>query len=204
MAEVQNLPVKGTVWRHVRRTNYDGTPMELTVTSITNGLVYSRDKYRGRVKTPVAIFEAMCKEIVSVPGVTEQDRGPKLMPGQCQDLFRAAHAAGMKAGEECRPTPMVVEQHLNPLDDNSPVTRRYGPIADGVCGYATVLVRPGNSSFATWLKKYKGASKGYYGGVSYYVGEFGQSYERKTAYARAFAQVLEEAGIKAYGQSRLD
>ena len=99
---------------------------------------------------------------------------------------------------------MHVVQHANPLDDSSPIVKRYAPVMDGVCGFAWVVVRPAGSSFGRWLRKERGHSLAYGGGVSIWVGSFGQSYERKYAYARAFAGVLEEAGIEAYAQSRLD
>ena len=35
-------------------------------------------------------------------------------------------------------------------------------------------------------------------------GDYGQSYERKYAHARAMAAVLREAGVNAYGEGRLD
>jgi hypothetical protein len=77
---------------------------------------------------------------------------------------------------------------------------------EGLCGFAWVKVTPGNSSFAKWLLKQKIVSGGAYGGgVDIWVSAFGQSYERKDAYAQAMAKVLvEELGIKAYAQSRLD
>lgn len=47
---------------------------------------------------------------------------------------------------------------------------------------------------------------GYYGGVSIWVGGFGQSVQRKEAYANAFAEVLNERveGVRAYAGSRMD
>jgi hypothetical protein len=103
------------------------------------------------------------------------------------------------------PTPLVVVEHANPLDDNSPVIRQYGPEPGGVCGMASVVVRPGNSAFARYLKVRHGARRGYYGGIELTTTRlFGQSYERKVAYAQAFTVVLKEAGITAYATSRLD
>lgn len=201
---MENLPVKGTVWRHARRVTWDGEPLELTVTSITGGRVYSLDKYRRRVKTPVELFDKLCLEIVSVPAPVASERGPRLERRQCEELFRSAHLAGYAAGEGEVPAPMVVVEHANPLDDNSPVVRVYEPHTEGVCGFAWVNVRPGNSSFARWLVDSGHARKGYHGGVDLWVREFGQSYQRKMAYARAFAQVLQEAGIRAYASGRLD
>jgi hypothetical protein len=99
---------------------------------------------------------------------------------------------------------MHVVQHKHPFDDSSPIIKRYAPVMDGVCGFASVIVRPGNSSFANWLRKQGKGYKSYYGGWEYSVHAFNQSLERKEAYARSFAAVLSEAGIKAYVSSRMD
>lgn len=119
-------------------------------------------------------------------------------------LWDDAHVAGMIAAGAMTPTPMIVEQHANMLDDASPVVKSW-TVLDGACGFAWVIVKPGNSPFANWAKKYKGAKKDYYGGVRVkWVSEFNQSIARKEAYAGAFAKVLSDAGIKAYANSRLD
>lgn len=90
------------------------------------------------------------------------------------------------------------------LDDNSPVRRQW-IVNSGVCGFAWVIIKPGTSSFAKWLIK-NGHAKThhYYGGVCHYVSEFGQSMEKKEAYAAAFAKVLSENEIRAYSDSRMD
>lgn len=120
-----------------------------------------------------------------------------------QALYDKAHAAGMAAGESNTPTPMVVAQHANPLDDKSPVEKAYF-VSEGACGFAWITVHPGNCSFAVWLRKQGLARKAYHGGMEIWVHQFNQSISRKEAYADAFAKVLTEAGIKAYSGSRLD
>jgi hypothetical protein len=109
-------------------------------------------------------------------------------------LFAAAHAAGMAAGNAAVPTPMTVVDTIS--------GHVYLPVAAGVCGFAWINV-PGNSAFGRYAKK-RGYSKGYPSGINIWVREFGQSYERKMAYAQAFAAVLKEAGVKAYASGRLD
>jgi hypothetical protein len=147
----------------------------------------------------------MVKEIVSVPEPQAPRTGPRLTERGCETLFHSAHKAGMEAGNAAVPTPMCVVEHANAFDDNSPVVRAYAPIAEGVCGFAWISVRPGNSAFARWLKRSgNGRTDSYYGGVSVWVSQFGQSYERKRAYARAFAEVLTAEGVKAYASGRLD
>lgn len=119
------------------------------------------------------------------------------------ELHSKADAAGRVAATQHSPQPMIVQQHANMLDDNSPVVKEYF-VSDGVCGFAWINIRPGNCSYALWAKKNLGARKGYYGGMELWVRDFGQSYERKHAYATAYANVLKEYGIKAYAGGRLD
>lgn len=123
------------------------------------------------------------------------------------DLLAAAHAAGQAAHDDALPTPMVVEEHENPLDDSSPVVRQYA-VHEGPVGFAWVIVRPGNSSFAHWLRKTGRGSSAYRGGVQIWVRTPEQSYERKVAYARAMADVLKASplleGLSITTGSRVD
>ena len=119
-------------------------------------------------------------------------------------LYQQAHLSGMVAGKASIPTPMIVQQHKNQLDDSSSVTESWY-VGDGVCGFAWIQVKPGTCSFARWLvKEGKGKRDSYYGGISIWVREFNQSYERKMAYAQAFANMLVTAGIRASSNGRLD
>lgn len=127
---------------------------------------------------------------------------PASSPSMAQ-LFRAADEAGMNAANVVRPAPMVVVQRENPFDDSSPIVKVYEPVMDGVCGFAWVNV-PGNVPFGRYLKE-RGARKGYRSGVDFWISGYGQSYERKMAYANAFAAYLRENGVpKAYASGRLD
>lgn len=123
--------------------------------------------------------------------------------GKWKALFLKAYDAGCAAGKAHSPTPMVVAQHANSWDDSSPVEKAYY-VPSGVCGFAWVTVRPATSSFGRWLLRSGEARKGYYGGAEINCPFFNQSYERKMAYAAAFADVLNEAGQKAYAGGRLD
>ena len=109
------------------------------------------------------------------------------------EILYAAQRAGEEAAKNCKPIPMIVED-----------TDRQYYVPQGVCGFAWVKIRPGNCSFANFLKKSKLATKSYTGGVDYYIHAGGQSYEIKRAYASAFAKVLQEYGIDASTRSRLD
>ena len=75
-----------------------------------------------------------------------------------------------------------------------------------ICGFANLNIRPGNGAFARWLKKEKLAEKSYQGGVSIYIHEFGQSYDRKLAMARKMVDVLLRLTDcdRIYAQGRLD
>ncbi len=113
-------------------------------------------------------------------------------------LFRKAYLAGVDAGEGCQPSEMVVRS----TDLNGKVTLHHIP--EGPCGFAWIVIRPGNCAAANYAKKHLGASKHYYGGIQIWVGEYNQSYERKMAHADAYARVLKDAGIKASSGGRLD
>jgi hypothetical protein len=120
-------------------------------------------------------------------------------------IYEKAKQAGIEAGNNAIPAPMVVQQHANVLDDNSPVKQSWY-VSDGVCGFAWVKIRPGTHPFARWLKQNKlGHHDDYAGGLTIWVSEHGQSYERKCAHAGAMARVLDTIdGLRAYADSRLD
>lgn len=80
-----------------------------------------------------------------------------------------------------------------------------------ICGFAWVVVTPGNCKFARWLRKNKGSHKHYYGGECIWISAYDQSYDLKMAYAEGFANKLRELnetnnlGIKnCYPGGRLD
>lgn len=119
-----------------------------------------------------------------------------------QRLFNKAHAAGMRAGQTVKVTPMVVLERENPMDDTSPVKQEWH-VDGGPCGFAWVRIK-GNTRFGRWCVKHDRARKGYPSGLNIHVWDFGQSMARKYAYAQAFAAVLTEAGVTAYAESRMD
>jgi len=125
------------------------------------------------------------------------------MQNKWQELYDKALQAGREAAKACTPTPMVVQQHANMMDDNSPVVKQWH-VPDGVCGFAWVKIRPGNCPFANWLKKNKLGSKAYRGGVEIWISEYNQSMTKKETHAQAMSAVLREAGIDAWAESRMD
>lgn len=110
-------------------------------------------------------------------------------------LAERAREAGLKAGIEAAPVPMHVIDELR---------GQLWRVDDGACGFAWITVKPANSSFAIWAKKNGIMRPAYGGGVDYWVSEFGQSIDRKHAFAVAYAAVLRAAGINAIAGSRLD
>lgn len=119
-------------------------------------------------------------------------------------LLQKAHEAGQIAADSCTPIPMIVQQHLNMADDDSPIVKEYH-VPQGICGFAWINIRPANSKVAKLaISNYGGRKSHYEGGVNVFVQDYGQSYEKKMTYANAFASVLIEAGIKCYPQGRLD
>jgi len=94
-----------------------------------------------------------------------------------------AHLAGLAAAEALTPEPMTV------------VGRdRTFFVEGGVCGFARVEVRPRNTAWAKWLLGAGWRSSDYFKCVALNVSDFGQSMQRKEAYAAAFARHLNALG----------
>lgn len=203
-------PIKGTIWQHPTRRDYDGKPMQYTVTSVRKhprlGLVvYSVDRHGSSYNVPRVKLAAWHDRatIVSVPDSVPTTTGPRLTRAECEALHREAHIAGHAAAVSVTPRPMIVERHAKAFDDRSPVVQTY-QVSEGACGFAWVSVHPGNGSYARYLKSTGLARPSSEGGVQIWISAYNQSLERKSAYASAYAQVIQNAGITAYGHSRMD
>ena len=131
----------------------------------------------------------------------EMDR--KLTNSEMAALYYRAKQAGLEAGDAVAPIPMTV-LHANVLTGEVNREKPTYYVPDGVCGFAWVNVRPGNSRFANFLKTKGFARADDNGGVTIRISEHGQSVSRKEAHASGLAEVLLAAGIKAYSDSRLD
>lgn len=137
--------------------------------------------------------------------IKEQNAEKAEREARFEKIYAEAIDAGMEAAVNCVPEPMYVVEHAIPFDDNSPIVKEYAPVMEGVCGFGWINIKPGNSAFANFLKKRGLArSDSYYGGVTIWVSAFGTSYERKMAYANAFAKVLRKHEIKAYAMGKVD
>lgn len=122
---------------------------------------------------------------------------------QCKAIYREAYEAGLAAGNDADTPKFVVGEPTTPLGNDIDFSKKTY-ILDGLCGFAWVTVSPARGAFVNWLKANGIGSKGYYGGYEIWVREFGQSVDRKSAFAGAFAEVLGKYGITAYTGSRLD
>lgn len=121
---------------------------------------------------------------------------------QCKAIYAEAYEAGLIAGKEVGVPKFVVGSAIGLSDAIDFNKKTY--ILEGLCGFAWVNISPARGAFVNWLKAQEIGSKGYYGGYEIWVREFGQSVDRKEAFAQAFADVLRKYDIAAYGASRLD
>lgn len=108
-----------------------------------------------------------------------------------QLLYNSAHDEAIKESTKAIPTPMYVSGYTE-------------PIMDGMCGFASVIVKDARKGFAKWLKNNKIGYHHYNGGWGICAPLFGQSYEKAKAYAETFAKILRQNGIDCYFESRLD
>ncbi len=121
-----------------------------------------------------------------------------------ETLYAEAVRRGQDAGEQCIPVPMVVEQHVNPLDDNSPV-RRSWEVSDGVCGFAWVLFPDCRKPFVKWLLDVGHAGKRYgKPGATIWIMSHNQSMARKMAHATTMRDYFASVGIECSSHSMID
>lgn len=125
-------------------------------------------------------------------------------------IYRLADAAGQAAANAKVPQPMLVGTPTEPLFGTEiDTTKPVYVVRGGVCGFAWVVIRPATGGFVRFLKTRGVGYKNYYGGWAVPANprvapDLAQSMEIKQAYARAFAKVLNDNGIKAYADSRMD
>lgn len=122
----------------------------------------------------------------------------------CAALFEKADAAGKAAADAMTPVPMVVGTPTTMFGNDIDQTKPTYFVADGVCGFAWVNVKPANCAFAKYLTQIGKARPAYRGGVDMNVRDYNQGMQRKAAYAKAFANVLQAAGVRAYAYERMD
>jgi hypothetical protein len=126
------------------------------------------------------------------------------------DILVEASEAAEAAVKACRPTPIVVGSPTTPFGNEIDETKETWFVEGGVCGFASVVIKPARGKFVAELKKRKIGYAGYYGGHSVSSWEFApsirqdQSYERACAAAAGAVKVLQSYGINAYVDSRID
>ena len=123
-----------------------------------------------------------------------------------RELYELAHYTAYEAATGHTPTPMLVGTAKDIFSDEIDRSQPCYVVNEGLCGFGWVNIKPANSKFCKYLLENEIARKdSYYGGVSIWVHQFNQSYERKKKYAEEFAKVLKENGIKkVQAGSRLD
>ncbi len=126
------------------------------------------------------------------------------------DILVEASESAEASVKACRPTPIVVGTPTTPFGNKIDETKETWFIEGGVCGYASVVIKPARGKFVAELKKRGIGSAHYYGGYAVSSWEFAPSIRRDQSYERAFAaakgavEVLEKYGINAYVDSRID
>jgi hypothetical protein len=127
----------------------------------------------------------------------------KIQDAKFEALYKKAWAAGVAAATGAKVAPMVVGEPVTPFGSDIDFTKQVYVVEGGACGFAWVSIR-GNTAFGKWAKKNGKARNGYPSGLAISIHAYNQSLARKEAHAYAMAEVLNEAGIKAYGNSRMD
>jgi hypothetical protein len=126
----------------------------------------------------------------------------KLGKRECARIYKEAYAAGLQAGKEVGVPKFIVGDAIGLSNEIDYSKKTY--VLEGLCGFAWVNISPARGAFVTYLKSINEGHKAYYGGYEFFVHEFGQSVDRKSAFAGAFAEVLRKYGINASAGSRLD
>ena len=126
------------------------------------------------------------------------------------DILVEASESAEQAVKACRPTPMVVGSPTTPFGNEIDETKETWFVSGGVCGFASVVIKPARGKFVAELKKRKIGSAHYGGGYSFSSWQvapsirYDQSYERAVAAAKGAVEVLRSYGINAYVDSRID
>jgi hypothetical protein len=126
------------------------------------------------------------------------------------DILVEASEAAEAAVKACRPTPIIVGSPSTPLGNDIDPTQQTWFVEGGVCGFASVVIKPARGKFVAELKKRGLGSSHYYGGYAVSSWEFApsirrdQSYERACAAAKGAVEALKSYGINAYVDSRID
>jgi hypothetical protein len=117
--------------------------------------------------------------------------------------FQMAHVKGMEAVRGMTPTPMVVGSPSTPFGNDVDPSKPTYFVEGGVCGFAWVNIRPATSAVAKFAESELGwRYNDYDRAMQKWIGEFGQSMQRKEAYADAFATELSD-NLKLLGYDKV-
>jgi len=146
------------------------------------------------------------------------------LAGEAKDwepLMDLVSRLGQQASEECVPVPMGVYSSDLMGKQISPTQ----VVDEGVCGRASIIIKPATQPFVRWLKKHRDtrrdepgeplrdlrefnwpffSHKHYHGGWELYVCLHSQSMARHVAFANVVLELFKAAGLKCYVTSRMD
>jgi hypothetical protein len=126
------------------------------------------------------------------------------------DILVEASEAAEAAVKACTPQAIIVGSPSTPLGSDVDPNQKTWFIEGGVCGFASVVIKPARGSIVAELKKRKIGSAHYGGGYSFSSWQLApsirrdQSYERACAAAKGAVEVLKSYGINAYVDARID
>jgi len=126
------------------------------------------------------------------------------------DILIEASEAAEVAVKACRPTPIIVGSPSTPLSNDVDPSQQTWFVEGGVCGFASVVIKPARGTIVAELKKRKIGRAHYGGGYSFSSWQLApsirqdQSYERAVAAARGAVEVLKKYGVNAYVDARID
>lgn len=128
-----------------------------------------------------------------------------------QAICDKADSAGKTAVGCLKVVPMTVGQETSMFSNEIDYTKPTYYVEDGMCGFAWVDVFPANKGNTKAGKEERIILKStgfnlndYTKTYQFWISDYNQSVQKKETYARAYAEVLRENGLKAYGGSRLD
>lgn len=127
-----------------------------------------------------------------------------------KELWDKANEAGKIAAQNCQVKGMIVYEA--DLFSNKPLPDGNAwHVPEGVCGFAWLDIRPASPSgrkdcdLVKYLRtNHIGSYDDYAKSWHYAIQDYNQSMQRKEAHAEAMAKVLQDNGIRAYANSRLD
>ncbi len=165
----------------------------------------SKGKASEIIDTLINFPKAGLEQVQSLAGAIKKGEAQESKPKiDFAAIIAEANKAGREAIQKLNVVPMTVIGRANPLDDSSKVTERYF-VADGCCGFASVVFSDGRSAIANYLRKNNlGGYKHYYGGYALPVHDYNQSLQKKECHASAMCGVFQKYGIKCHVDSRMD